>query len=191
MPKTKSNLTAKQRLFADEFVICRNATEAARRAGYSGSDATLAVIGYENLRKPKIKDQIERAFNERTMSAGEVLIRLTEIARGGLSDYLDLSVPGLPIFDFEKAERANRLGLLKKYKVTKAGIEIELHDVLRALDLLTKYHNLTNTINLEDWRSKAIEDIKAGQITYQALAEAFDPDLATTLFREAGISVSS
>lgn len=45
------------------------------------------------------------------------------------------------------------------------------------------------TVEVEDWRSKAIEDIKAGRIAYKALVEAFDTDLATQLFAEAGLSI--
>ena len=50
-----SPLTAKQKLFAEAYVACLNATEAARRAGYKGSDNTLAVTGHDNLRKPKFQ----------------------------------------------------------------------------------------------------------------------------------------
>jgi len=47
-------------------------------------------------------------------------------------------------------------------------------------------------IQIEDWRSRAIEDIRAGRIAYEALAEAFnDRDLATELFREAGVPIST
>ncbi len=42
---------------------------------------------------------------------------------------------------------------------------------------------------IHDWRSQAIADIRAGVVTYQALAEAFDEDLATELFRLAGVLV--
>lgn len=147
-------LTVKQKSFIDEYLICRNATEAARRAGYKGNDVTLGVVGYENLRKPQIRNEIDNILKERAMLAGEVLERLTEIARGGLADFLDLSVSGLPIFDFEKAQAANRLGLLKKYKVTKSGVEIELHDPLKALELLGKHHQLFIEKIEVDWRVK-------------------------------------
>ena len=50
-------LTAKQRLFVIHFCTCYNATEAAKRAGYSPHSA--AEIGWENLRKPQIKKEIE------------------------------------------------------------------------------------------------------------------------------------
>lgn len=49
----------------------------------------------------------------------------------------------------------------------------------------------TERIAVDDWHSQALEDIKTGRITYPALAEAFDDDLATRLFREAGVTVSS
>ena len=49
-------LTLKQRRFIDAYLgpAFGNGTEAARVAGYRGNDATLAVIGSENLTKPKI-----------------------------------------------------------------------------------------------------------------------------------------
>lgn len=43
---------------------------------------------------------------------------------------------------------------------------------------------------IKDWRSQAIEDIKAGTLTYNALAMAFDNSLAAELFREAGVLVN-
>ena len=45
-----SKLTAKQRLFAEEYIIDHNATRAAKRAGYS--EKTAAQTGYENLILP-------------------------------------------------------------------------------------------------------------------------------------------
>lgn len=48
-------LTEKQEAFCIEYVLNRgNASEAARRAGYSDSSGADAVTGYENLRNPNI-----------------------------------------------------------------------------------------------------------------------------------------
>ena len=54
-------LTGKQRLFVEAYVgqARGNATEAARTAGYAGSEGTLAQVGYENLRKPEIRDAVD------------------------------------------------------------------------------------------------------------------------------------
>lgn len=41
-----------------------NGTEAARRAGYKGTDATLGAVAYENLRKPHIKKLVDQRLAE-------------------------------------------------------------------------------------------------------------------------------
>ena len=51
-------LTPKQLLFAHEYGIDGNATQAAIRAGYSEDSA--ASIGHENLTKPEIRSEVDR-----------------------------------------------------------------------------------------------------------------------------------
>ena len=53
-------LTHKQSLFIAYYIgeCDGNATEAAAKAGYSGNRRTLEQVGFENLRKPKIKSAI-------------------------------------------------------------------------------------------------------------------------------------
>lgn len=51
-------LTPKQMRFVDEYMVDFNATQAAIRAGYKAK--TAHVIGAENLRKPKIAEEIAR-----------------------------------------------------------------------------------------------------------------------------------
>lgn len=62
---TEKKLTPKQQRFVSEYLKCWNATEAARKAGYKGNDATLSAVGGENLRKPLISEAIERAKERR------------------------------------------------------------------------------------------------------------------------------
>ena len=52
------DLTEKQKIFADEYLIDFNATRAAIAAGYSKRSAE--VIGWENLRKPKIRQYLQK-----------------------------------------------------------------------------------------------------------------------------------
>jgi phage terminase small subunit len=54
-------LTAKQRAFVAAYVgeAMGNATQAARLAGYKGSDKTLCEIGRENLEKPGIASALQ------------------------------------------------------------------------------------------------------------------------------------
>lgn len=76
-------LTIKQKKFADEYIISGNATEAAKKAGYSKK--TASVIGAENLIKPNISKYIKERLDElkkaRTMSLEEAIERTTSIAR--------------------------------------------------------------------------------------------------------------
>ena len=78
-------MTAKQKRFCDEYLIDCNAPQAAIRAGYSPK--TAQAIGSENLKKPVVKkyidEHLEISHNDAVMSAEEVLMRLTEIAREG------------------------------------------------------------------------------------------------------------
>lgn len=74
-------LTAKQQAFIKEYLIDLNSTQAAIRAGYSVN--TAAEIGFENLRKPHIKQSIDEAMNKRSekleISAEYVLTKLKGI----------------------------------------------------------------------------------------------------------------
>ena len=79
------DLTPKQQRFVEEYLIDLNASDAARRAGYS--EASAGMIGYQNLQKPEIADAIAELKHERSLrtqiSADQVL---QEIARLGFSD---------------------------------------------------------------------------------------------------------
>lgn len=58
MPKTKKKLTDKQAAFVREYMVDRNATQAAIRAGYSAKNASR--IGPEVLGKTWVADEIRR-----------------------------------------------------------------------------------------------------------------------------------
>lgn len=77
-------LTVKQKAFADYYIKLGNATEAAKRAGYSNK--TAGVIGDENLKKPYIKayidERLKKIEDERIADAAEVLKYLTSVLRG-------------------------------------------------------------------------------------------------------------
>jgi phage terminase small subunit len=72
--------TAKERLFAKEYLVDLNASQAAQRAGYKGP---FNVIGAQLLAKPKIQALIQKSMNERVkrveINADRVLERLDTI----------------------------------------------------------------------------------------------------------------
>lgn len=74
-------LTVKQQIFVAAYLETFNGTEAARAARYRGDDNTLSSVGYENLRKPEIRQVIEKKLETYVMSATEALSHLANIAR--------------------------------------------------------------------------------------------------------------
>lgn len=77
-------LTVKQKAFADYYIELGNATEAAKKAGYSKK--TCYSIGNENLKKPEIKayvdERLKQIEDDRIADASEVLKYLTSVLRG-------------------------------------------------------------------------------------------------------------
>jgi len=76
-------LTLKQQRFVEAYLgpSQGNATDAARRARYSGNAKTLGVVGAENLAKPSIRAAIKRDLKRGAMPPDEILQRVSDLAR--------------------------------------------------------------------------------------------------------------
>ena len=76
-------MTEKQKRFCDEYLTDLNATQAAIRAGYAKK--TAYSIGEENLRKPELKEYIEKRMAEKESQLiadqDEVMRYLTSVMR--------------------------------------------------------------------------------------------------------------
>ena len=149
-------LTNKQRVFIAEYVKDFNATRAAIAAGYS--EHTAYNIGWENVRKREIADEIEKAIAHRCMTKSEVLTRLAEHARGNIGDFVQI-VNGAPVFNFDAAVQQDKMHLVKKLKtktknyvikgddeddtpITEVDVEFELYDAQAALVQIGRHHRL-------------------------------------------------
>jgi len=129
----------------------------------------------------------ERQIERRRMSPGEVIARLSDHARGSMSDFLSIEDDGAARVDLQKAERTNRLHLIRRVRLGEKSVEIDLYDAQAALVHLGRHYRLfVDRVQTEDWRARAVEDIKAGRVTYEALVSAFDESLAAELFEQAG-----
>ncbi len=86
------SLTPKQKAFADYYIECGNATEAAKRAGYK--DSSARQIGAENLSKPSISAYIaerqKQIDDSRIASAAEVQRFYSAVLRGEIKDQFGL-----------------------------------------------------------------------------------------------------
>ena len=86
------DLTPKQKAFADEFLKCGNATEAAKRAGYSEQSARQ--MGTENLSKLSISSYIQerqkQIDDERIADIAEIQRFYSSVLRGEVKDQFGL-----------------------------------------------------------------------------------------------------
>ena len=158
-----AKLTAKQKKFVEEYLIDLNATQAAIRAGYSTESAK--EIGCENLTKPNVKVEIDKAIAERSRRTGinqdRVLRELAKIAFVNPGDVINLNQATVKS-DAKEEDLAAIASVKIKNIPTEDGEiterEIKLCDKLKALDLLGKHlgiydkheaedRNLTITIN--------------------------------------------
>lgn len=137
-------LTGMQKVFALEYIICKNGTEAARRAGYKGDDNVLAVTAHDNLRNPKITAFINERFAETAMRADEVIARISEQAATDMGDFIKIK-NGIPFFDLEKAAARNKLHLIQSFENTKNGVKLKLYDAQTAQRTLAQHHGLLKT----------------------------------------------
>lgn len=105
-------MNEKQKRFADYYIENPNATEAAKKAGYS--EKTAEVQGSRLLTNVKVKDyvkeRLESKDKERIASQNEVLEFFTQVMRGEVPDQLGLETPVK-----ERNKAAEMLG--RRYKI--------------------------------------------------------------------------
>lgn len=82
-----ARLSYKRRVFVEEYLRCWNATEAAKRAGYS--PRTARSQGQRLLTNVDIQAAIKARLAEKAMWADEVLLRLAEQARAEYAAYFN------------------------------------------------------------------------------------------------------
>lgn len=86
-------MTPKQKAFADYYIECGNAAEAARKAGYK-SYKSSAVDASKTLKKPNVAAYIAERMKvieeKRIASADEVLQFFTNVMRGEVADQFGL-----------------------------------------------------------------------------------------------------
>lgn len=86
------SLTLLQQKFADLYIELGNATQAAKKAGYS--EKTAYSIGNENLKKPEIKayiaERLAQIEKESIASIDEVMKFYTKVMRGQEKDQFGL-----------------------------------------------------------------------------------------------------
>lgn len=157
-----ADLTPKQQRFVQEYLVDLNATQAAIRAGYSPK--TAEIIGFENLRKPKIKAEIDRVMQDRAkrteITQDKVVQELAKIAFSKGTDFVRvvtrtgyrplLDDEGNAIdqepYEYQAVEIVNTDEIPEDSQAAIAGIkqgangiEVKLNDKVKALELLGRH----------------------------------------------------
>ncbi|MEW6234733.1 MAG: terminase small subunit [Candidatus Omnitrophota bacterium] len=139
-------LSAKQSRFIEEYLVDLNATRAAIRAGYSPK--TAEIIGFENLRKPKIQKAIEDATkqqSERTqIKADEVVKELARIAFSDIRQVIEWDESGKvtvkPSSEIKKDAARGIVEITRRVASDGAvTLKIKMADKLGALNSLGKH----------------------------------------------------
>lgn len=88
-------LTPKQKKFCEYYVQTGNATESAKRAGYS--ERTAYRTGADNLKKPQLANYIQELSkpgeDKRIADGKEIMEYLTSVMRGEVNDQFGLDAP--------------------------------------------------------------------------------------------------
>lgn len=155
-------LTKKQQLFVDEYLIDLNATQAAKRAGYSEKNSFK--IGSELLQKTTVSEAIQRRMKDRRarteITQDKVLLELSRIAFANGSDYAkvvektriveitdsagkvvdekEIKYKGVDVTETSELD-PEKLHAIAGIKTTNTGIEVKLHDKLKALELIGEH----------------------------------------------------
>ena len=199
-------LRPKQRIFISEYLKDFNATQAA-----SVPDILLRLaysIGQENLKKPEIRQAIE----DRIATREEVLVGLTDIARGDMADLMSITTSGFTLELMIKDPVTGNMIVNPKTKLIKKikqkvttylskkdddedreviETEIELYSRHDALRDMGKVHALfTDKIKvIGGWKSEIVALLKSGTITAKDVLSEMDEELAEELIKEAGVSI--
>jgi phage terminase small subunit len=135
-----ARLTEKQALFVAEYLVDLNATEAAKRAGYS--DKTAYSIGFENLRKPEIQEAIRVAMDERSkrteITQDRVLQELAAIGFSRTTDFAQIRGGAVRLTETDELTDEQKRAVAG-IKEGKYGIELKLHDKIHALQLIGQH----------------------------------------------------
>lgn len=127
----EEELTPRQKAFADEYLKCGNATEAARKAGYS--EKTARQMATENLTKPSILDYIKERQKQiestRIADVSEVLQFFSSVMRGEVKDAFDMETG---ISDRLSAGRE----LMKRYEKVDNGKKDEINEMLKNMQTM-------------------------------------------------------
>jgi len=141
MPRASSSqLTARQELFIQEYLVDLKARDAAIRAGYAASSAHVAASRI--LATSKAKEAISAALADRFgVTKLSIVDELSAIAFANLGDHYAWNegrIRARPSRSLTKAQQHAVASIRRVQSPTGSILEVRLPDKLRALELLSR-----------------------------------------------------
>ena len=141
-------LTAKQKIFADEYLIDLNATRAYKVAYPKiKKDEAAAVNGSRMLRNAKVADYIQKRMKDREkrteITQDRVLPELAKIGFADVTDFVTIEGHYVKVKSTDEMPR-DKLGAIAGIKEGANGIEIRLNDKEKALELIGRHLGMWN-----------------------------------------------
>ena len=154
------NLTDKQRVFCEEYIIDNNATRAAIAAGYS--EGTSDVQGSRLLKNVKVAKEINKlqeARSQRTeITADRVIKELAKIGFVDIKDYLSFGTEkvkagtdnsGQPIHEYQtvvqlKDSEEVEGKAISEVQLKDGALKFKLHDKMKALEDIGRHLGMFN-----------------------------------------------
>lgn len=132
-------LTDKQRLFCCLYIRCFNATKAYQKA-YECSYEVAMVEGSNTLRKPKIKNEIQRLkqnrLNREMLSEEDIFQKYMDIAFADITDYVEFGREIVPVMGpfgpviVKNEETGEKIEVKKEINVVRFKESIEVDGTL-------------------------------------------------------------
>jgi phage terminase small subunit len=151
MPGSNRTLNAKQALFIKHYLIDKNGTQAAIRAGYTKNERAAQVQASRLLSNAMVAKEIEKGLQKQKAKAEELareagvtkerwLGALACIAFADLSEALKVDSRNKPALDVT-AIKAKGLGrFIRKMKTLPGGgFQIEVQSCMKALELIGRH----------------------------------------------------
>jgi hypothetical protein len=155
-------LNPRQLLFVEHFVRTLNARLSVELAGYEGTYNSMCVMGSRLLSNVKVAKAITWRLEHYVMAKGEIMARLSRIARGSIGSFLKIEEDALgrktARLDLTSDEAQDNLDLLREYDgktIDKIALEsdggdkstlqvnqthIKMHDSLKAMEFLVRMY---------------------------------------------------
>lgn len=150
----RKGLTAKQKVFVDEYLVDGNATRSAVAAGYSERSARMT--GNRMMTNDDIKTAIavaQDARSERTQIASDMVItELGKLAFSNIEDYVKLDDKGVASLDLHRVTR-DQFAAVTEITTDSIGeittrVRLKIADKRGALELIGKHLGMFNKLVL-------------------------------------------